>query len=348
MIIFIVLLSFFCTNLHSAESTSQLRLTNKELTNVNEVIHEHISDSTLTPLAKLLFYSYLAQAQKEFAWESQRETGNFSGSFVPITIAIQQLFQPKALVAELEDRLIAMPMDARTQALVERISSSMKERLLAEGKGIKNYPVNAGTNPEELEGLNFGSLKTWNIKSTSAFRSPAPSEDKDFFVKQLEEVKKASQNLDGPKLAAIDFWAHQADWETIAENYMKTKNTPLEIRLNVRASLLTILSDTKGAVNDAKYTYWIPRPSFFDASIIPVVGAAKSPSYPSTASATATAATIVLAYYFPENKESWQRMAEEAGMTRIWAGLHFPMDHEEGKKLGAKIARAALLTPTKK
>ncbi|MFN8557929.1 MAG: hypothetical protein U0531_11510 [Dehalococcoidia bacterium] len=47
----------------------------------------------------------------------------------------------------------------------------------------------------------------------------------------------------------------------------------------------------------------------------------------------------MLAYLFPREAESVARRAEEAGLSRLWAGVHFRSDHEAGVQLGRNVAR---------
>jgi membrane-associated phospholipid phosphatase len=67
-----------------------------------------------------------------------------------------------------------------------------------------------------------------------------------------------------------------------------------------------------------------------------------SPSYPSEHSAVAAAAAAVLAALYPAEAAKFRAMAEEAGQSRVNAGLQYPSDHEAGAELGQKIGLAIL------
>jgi membrane-associated phospholipid phosphatase len=71
----------------------------------------------------------------------------------------------------------------------------------------------------------------------------------------------------------------------------------------------------------------------------------KHPSFPSGHSTVAASAATVLSYYFPSDSRKWQKLANEAGQSRIWGGLHFPYDHYAGTELGKKVAEAVLQQP---
>jgi membrane-associated phospholipid phosphatase len=64
----------------------------------------------------------------------------------------------------------------------------------------------------------------------------------------------------------------------------------------------------------------------------------QSPSYPSAHAATAAAAAAVLSYFFPSEANSFQGLAEEAGRSRLYAGVQYPSDYFAGLDLGRQVA----------
>ncbi|HYO82001.1 MAG TPA: phosphatase PAP2 family protein [Bryobacteraceae bacterium] len=92
------------------------------------------------------------------------------------------------------------------------------------------------------------------------------------------------------------------------------------------------------ASQDAKYTYWYPRPHMVDPAITPVFPVPNFPSYPSNHSAYSTAMGEIVAYLFPTRADSIRATAKEAGDSRIWAGIHFHMDNDAGVVLGRRVA----------
>jgi hypothetical protein len=65
-----------------------------------------------------------------------------------------------------------------------------------------------------------------------------------------------------------------------------------------------------------------------------------SPSYPSEHAAHAAAA--VLAYFTPGEAAAFQTMAEEAGWSRVIAGVQYPSDYYAGRDLGKRVAEAVI------
>ena len=46
-----------------------------------------------------------------------------------------------------------------------------------------------------------------------------------------------------------------------------------------------------------------------------------------------------LSYFFPDHAGLFDQLADNCGMARLWAGIHYRSDHEQGMKLGRSVAR---------
>ena len=131
------------------------------------------------------------------------------------------------------------------------------------------------------------------------------------------------------------------------------------------------LADTTIAFFDAKYTYQFWRPVTAiqqaggdgnpdtdpDLNWVPLsTKTAPDPSYPGAHSAISAAGAEVLRFYFGDRfifdvtSESlagttrhftnFSAAAQEAGLSRIYAGQHFRSDHIAGKTLGRQVAES--------
>jgi len=96
--------------------------------------------------------------------------------------------------------------------------------------------------------------------------------------------------------------------------------------------------DAMIAAWDSKYTYNRKRPSEVDAGFVTAVPNPQSPSYPEEHAVAAGAATAVLSYLFPERAAYFAEKAEEAGRSRVLAGVQYPSDVSAGLELGRKVA----------
>jgi len=92
---------------------------------------------------------------------------------------------------------------------------------------------------------------------------------------------------------------------------------------------------------DAKLTYWFIRPPQADPAIklIPAIGLPNHPSYPSAHSCFSGAAAEMLSEFFPAKADSLDAMVNQAGLARIYAGIHYRFDVDAGQQLGRQVAR---------
>ena len=68
-------------------------------------------------------------------------------------------------------------------------------------------------------------------------------------------------------------------------------------------------------------------------------GTPRHPAYPSGHSTYSAAASEVLAYFFPEFADQLYMMADNIGLARLWAGIHWRSDHTFGQQVGRAVGR---------
>src|SRR2546426_8819649 len=66
------------------------------------------------------------------------------------------------------------------------------------------------------------------------------------------------------------------------------------------------------------------------------------PSYPSGHSCVSSSAAEVLSAFFPEERAQLDAMVIEAGLSRMYAGIHYRFDIEARQALGRSVARLAI------
>jgi membrane-associated phospholipid phosphatase len=125
------------------------------------------------------------------------------------------------------------------------------------------------------------------------------------------------------------------------------------------------LADAFIACWNAKYTYWTARPDqvinsppFRDLepahpawNVTPPLVERRGglygsyirtppfPGYPSGHATQSGAAAEVLAYVFPELASWFRGRAEQAAISRLYAGIHFSSDNVQGLALGREVGR---------
>jgi hypothetical protein len=71
-----------------------------------------------------------------------------------------------------------------------------------------------------------------------------------------------------------------------------------------------------------KYTYWTARPVERIDNFTTVIPTPNFPGYTSGHSTMSVAASEVLSELFPDERENFHNKANEAKMSRLWAGIH--------------------------
>jgi hypothetical protein len=105
--------------------------------------------------------------------------------------------------------------------------------------------------------------------------------------------------------------------------------------------------DVLNACFDAKFAYYYVRPHQASTMVNTSIVVPNHPSYPSGHSClTATYATV-LESVFPEETGRLEGMVEEAGLSRMYGGLHYLFDCIVGQNLGRAVAGQVLRTGPK-
>ncbi len=179
-----------------------------------------------------------------------------------------------------------------------------------------------------------------------AIRPPAPpmrgSSEMD---SEVEEVKRYTKNLTRERLAIVHKWADgvgtytpPGHWNDIAAEHIRDANFS-EVRA-ARAFALLNMAEHNAAIAcwDTKYFYFNARPSQLNPSIKTGTGVPNFPAYVSGHSTFSAAAAGVLSYLFPAYTGDFEAMAEEAAMSRLYAGIHYRKDCMVGLDLGYDVA----------
>lgn len=198
----------------------------------------------------------------------------------------------------------------------------------------------------------FGQVRAWMMTPANiVVERPAapPSTSSQLMKDEVAEVKQTVERLTATQLAVAQKWNDGAGtysppghWNDVALEYVRDGKMSEVRAARVFALLNMAMEDAAVGCWEAKFYYYNPRPSQMDPSIKTKIGIPNFPSYPSGHSTFSAAAASVLSYLFPSGTGSFSLMRDEAGISRLYGGIHYPSDIEAGKAHGSRIATYTL------
>lgn len=198
----------------------------------------------------------------------------------------------------------------------------------------------------------FGQVRSWMMTPADVVAqrpAPPPSTGSQQMKDETAEVKRTVENLSNAQLAIAQKWNDGAGtysppghWNDIALEYVRDANMSEVRAARVFAMLNMAMHDAAVSCWDAKFFYFNPRPSQMDPSIKTQIGLPNFPSFPSGHSTFSAAAADVMSYFFPSGAESFAAMRDEAGISRLYGGIHYRSDIDGGKALGGRVATFTL------
>ncbi len=196
----------------------------------------------------------------------------------------------------------------------------------------------------------WGEARGWFLTTGNQFRPAAPPAfNSAEFQTAIAEVKTFTTNRTPEQLVIAQFWQGASGPGGPMGYFTEyAKGLTTAARMNERATarvyalLHMALMDATIGCWDAKYTYWYIRPHQADPAITTPVGRPNFPSYPSAHSCISSAAAGVLSGLFPGAKAALDGKVAEAGLARLYAGLHYRFDITAGQDIGSKVAALAL------
>lgn len=189
-----------------------------------------------------------------------------------------------------------------------------------------------------------GAWRTWVLRSGSEYRLPPPP---DATITRGEMAMLRDQaplraTAAGARIGWWDAAAPSYRWNQIALEAAIAAGLNANMASRHLAVLHTALADAMVATWDSKYTHNRLRPAALDPAFGTVVATPASPSYPDEYAVAGAVAATLLGRMFPSRAAHFTGLAEEAGRTRLLAGVSFPSDVAAGTQLGNRIAAAAL------
>lgn len=196
----------------------------------------------------------------------------------------------------------------------------------------------------------LGKMRPYFLTSNSQFRPAAPPAfGSSEYLAALAEVKHVTATRTPDQLQIAQKWAlsggtyrTQGHWNVVATDLAAARGLRETEATHMLAVLNMAMNDASIACFDAKYAYWLIRPSQADTTIALAIGLPNHPSYPSSHSCTSGAAAAVLGALHPTEAARLDAMADEIGLSRLYAGIHYRFDISTGLKIGKDVGALAM------
>jgi hypothetical protein len=278
---------------------------------------------------------------------------------------------------KLQGVAIGQTVADRILALRSNDGSNAKPTPFVFGNAPGDYQSTPPNFPKQPQFTHWSRVTPFALERASQFRlGPPPELTSDTYTDAFNEVKSLgivqSTTASADQALTGHFWngAIQNYWNEIAQTASVAHNLTTAQNARLFALLNLTLADGVIAFYDTKYTYNFWRPvtairaadtdnnpdTAADPNWLPQVGnTTPDPSYPGAHAVISAAAARVLTAFFkadhfnfnvtsevlPGVQRSFSRIsaaAEEATLSRIFAGVHFRFDLTTGQRLGREIA----------
>ncbi|HEX3303681.1 MAG TPA: phosphatase PAP2 family protein [Thermomicrobiales bacterium] len=196
-----------------------------------------------------------------------------------------------------------------------------------------------------------GTWTPWLLPSGDAYRPAAPpAYGSAAWQAELAGVQEAVARRTSDQETLVKQWAGGGGtvtpaglWIQIARDLIVRDD--LDSPLAARALALTSVAMADGFICcwDAKYAYWTERPITADPTLDVLIPTPPFPSFTSGHATASTSAATILGHLFPADAADLLGKAAEASQTRLWAGIHFPIDCDVGTVGGGMVGRLSIL-----
>ena len=288
--------------------------------------------TAMFPLEKDFLAAKAEEHLSSLLWSGSNVESDISaGSFIGVEMSKRALARAKT---------DGMSKAQTPKPVSDSIKNSAVERLGWYWENIEIPPRPVGLAPL------FGKVRLWNVPNVEAVRPvPPPAPGSAEFEVAANELRDIQKNMTPEKRKIANWWSDglgtytpPGHWNKFAKEYIiKASQNPLRSARTLAYMNMAIM-DAGIACWDAKYFYHYPRPINAISGFKTILGTPNFPSYTSGHSTFSAAAAAVLSHIFPEGKSQFEKWANEAAESRIYAGIHYRFDSEVGLTQGKNVA----------
>lgn len=323
------------------------------------VKHGQSPFTTIRGLAVVSVAGYNALIAAEQASTGRSHPSGHAAISAASVVALTYLFpdEAPALETQLDEYLAADGWPGNRNADVasgESIGRDIAAQVVTRAEGDRFFAPWTGTAPTGPGiwfsntppiGPMWGKAKPYFLLSGDQFRPPPPPAfGSPAFLAALAEVRRISDARTAEQQRIAEFWAvngpgyFNAQATAMAVKYRRTERETAHLLALANMTAFDCII----ASHDTKFFYWLLRPVMADPGIKLAIGMPNFPSYASNHAVISAGITRILGASFPADRERLDSLAEEAAMSRLYAGIHYRFDSEVGLALGRKVADWAL------
>ena len=203
--------------------------------------------------------------------------------------------------------------------------------------------------PRAPLGPRLGEMRPFFLTGGAELRTAGPPAwDSAAFRAAVAEVRAVADKRTNEQLRIAQYWEQLSGaftagfWNDVARSAISShgRSEPEAARILALVHMTSI--DAFIACHDTKYTYWVPRPTQVDPAIRLTIGVPNHPSYPSNHACVSGAIGLILDSQFPDQNGRYLAMGRQAGESRIYAGIHYRFDVDDGLVIARKVSARAL------
>lgn len=183
------------------------------------------------------------------------------------------------------------------------------------------------------------------LRSADQFRPPPPPAfGSPEFLAALAEIRSISDTRTAEQVAQAQLWAPRgpAFMNQTAVELIETYGRGERRAAHILALANMAAFDAQIGCFDAKFAYWLVRPTKADPAITLAIPLPNHPSYISGHSCITASYAAVLARAFPRETARLDEMVVAAGLSRMYGGLHYRFDITAGQELGRRVGQWAI------
>lgn len=192
-------------------------------------------------------------------------------------------------------------------------------------------------------------MRPFFMTAGSDFRAPAPPPvGSPKFQADLAEIRAISDRRTPEQVRIAQYWENLSGsfaagaWNAVARGAISAHGLSEPAAARALALVHMTSVDATIACHDSKYVYWVPRPTQVDPGIRLAIGVPNHPSYPSNHACISGSIGLVLDSLFRDDGGRYFAMGREAGASRMYGGIHYRFDVDEGLAIAHKVSARAL------